>query len=275
MQSKLLIPNIFLCIALCFGSLNAQLIDQHVQEETLLIEGVSTSVQKARVVGELDEFRELWRDFLKDEFDIKTSRKGEVILAEKVVINRITDRRGDLILFIFPLEKEVEFNVAFKLGYDVYLNSAEFPDEAQNLKDFAVYFINYYYYRYLEDYIKQQEKNFEDLNRELRSNTKAITKADKTVAKLEKNISKNDKRTDKLRLSLETAPEQEKEDILGELNEIRIKNSEYNQEIAETRAPLSKHEEIIKTLEPKIEKLEKQLNQNRLMYIEARDRIKR
>jgi hypothetical protein len=138
--------------------LHAQLIDQQVNEETMLIDGISTTVQKARVIGEVSEFRDIWRDFLKDEFNIKSSRKGEVLIAEEVVVNRITDRRGDLILFLYPHDKEVNFNLAFRLGYDIYINSDEFPEEATNLKDFTVYFINFYYYHYLEDYIRKQEK---------------------------------------------------------------------------------------------------------------------
>ncbi len=257
------------------GSLHAQLIDQQVEEETMLIDGISTSVQKARVVGELDEFRDLWRKFLKEEFDLKSSRKGDIIVAEKAVINRITDRRGDLILFLYPLEKEVNFNVAFKLGYDVYLNSEEFPEEAENLKDFTVYFINYYYYYYLEDYIKKQERNLSDLKRELKSASKSIAKSDKNVSKLEKNIGKNEKKKERLTAEFETAPEGEKENIRSELSEIKMDNMELREDISEAKAPVGKYQELVRTLEPKIVKLEEQLNRNRLMFIEARDRIKR
>lgn len=264
-----------LLVLLFAGTLHAQLIDQQVREETMLIDGISTTVQKARVVGQVDEFRSLWRDFLKDEFGIKTSRKGDVIIAEEVVVNRITDRRGDLILFMYPQEKEVNFNIAFRLGYDVYLNSDEFPEEATNLRDFAVYFINYYYYHYLEDYIKMQEKNLGNLQKELKTAVKTIQKSEKSVEKMEKKLSRNDKKTERLQESLETSPEEEKEGILSEITSIRMENTALRQEISEVKAPVEKNEELIKVLEPKIAKLEETLDRNRLMYIEARDRIKR
>lgn len=267
--------QIFLILTMGIGSVYAQLIDQQVEEETILIDGISTTVQKARVVGEVDEFRDLWRDFLKDEFDLKTSKKGDVIVAEEAVINRITDRRGDLILFLYPQEKEVSFNLAFRLGYDVYLNSSEFPEEATNLKDFTVYFINYYYYQYLEDYIKQQEKNLSALNSELKSSTKAIEKSSKSVAKMEKSIAKNDKRTEKLSSSLESAPEEERASVQASLSDLRLENTALRQSIKEVKAPVAKYQTFINSLEPKIVSLEKQLDRNRLMYIEARDRIKR
>lgn len=257
------------------SSLYAQLIDQQVKEETLLIDGISTTVQNARVIGEVDEFRDLWRRFLKDEFGLKTSRKGDVIIAEETVINRITDRRGDLILFLYPLEKEVNFSVAFKLGYDIYLNSKEFPTEATNLKDFTVYFINYYYYHYLEGYIKQQERNLSDLKKELKTANKVIGKSAKSVGKLEKNISKNEKRTAKIAASLGEAAEMDKDALRNQLSELRAENATLKQSIAEEKAPVFKNEELVRTLEPKIMKLEEQLDRHRLMYIEARDRIKR
>lgn len=267
--------HIILFVFFFSANLHAQLIDQQVKEETMLIDGISTTVQKARVIGEVDEFRDIWRDFLKDEFNIKSSKKGEILVAEEVVVNRITDRRGDLILFIYPLDKEVDFNLAFRLGYDVYINSSEFPEEATNLKDFTVYFINFYYYHYLEAYINQQEKNLGDLQGELKSSVKVIKKAQKQVARAEKKMAKNDKRLEKLNSSMETAGESDKESILTEMNQLRLENTELKQEVSEARAPVSKNEDLIEILEPKIEKLQEQLDRNRLMYIEARDRIKR
>ena len=266
---------IVLILLLCIGTLHAQLIDQQVSEETMLIDGISTTVQKARVVGNIDDFRDLWRDFLKDEFDIKTSKKGDVIIAEEVVVNRITDRRGDLILFMYPLEKEVNFNVAYRLGYDVYLNAEEFPAESANLKDFTVYFINYYYYHYLEDYISKQEKNLRDLQSEMKTSVRNIQKSQKTVSKMEKKMEKNEKKIEKLTASMESMSEGDKESVQREINDMRLENTAMRQEIAAEKAPVSKNEEMIELLGPKIEKLEKQLDRNRLMYVEARDRIKR
>jgi septal ring factor EnvC (AmiA/AmiB activator) len=92
---------------------------------------------------------------------------------------------------------------------------------------------------------------------------------------MEKKMSKNDKRLDKLNTSIETAAESEKEDILMEMNELRLENTGLKQEVSEAKAPVSKNEDLIAVLEPKIEKLQEQLDRNRLMYIEARDRIKR
>lgn len=267
--------NLIVLLLLISCHLQAQLIDDQVKEETILIDGIATTVQKASVVGNVDDFRDQWRSFLKNEFNVRSSRKGDVLTAEEVVINRITDRRGDLIIFLYPLEKEVSFNVAYKLGYDIYLNSEEFPEETAQLKEFTAYFINYYYYHYLEDYISRQEKNLRDLRKDLKKATKTIQKADRSVAKLQRKISKNEKRIERLSSSVSTASESEKEAIRTEINQAQAENIALRQEAKEAQKPVSRSEDMIQLLEPKIAELEEKLDHNRLMFVEARDRIKR
>ncbi len=139
-------------------SLFAQSLNISVGNNTMLIDGVSTSVQTATVSGDIDDFKRIYKRFLKKNFDVKTNGRDNKLVSEEVVINQITDKRGDLILFAYPLPNEVSFNLAYKLGYDVYLNPQEFPEESERLQEFARFFLFHYYYQYLQTYIKQEKR---------------------------------------------------------------------------------------------------------------------
>ncbi len=264
-----------LLILLLYGSLAAQKLNLEVKEDEILIDGVKTAVQTATVIGNVDDFKDIYRNFCKKEIDVKVSRKGDKLTANKVVVNQITDKRGDLILYLYPVEDKVTFNLAFKLGYDVYINSRKFPEEAKNLRDFTTYFLSHYYYDYLDDFIDKEEKQIKGLKKELKSARKEIRKSERRATKLERKIAYREVRLDRTQADLNDAEDQEqKSKLLEKTNELKEEIREYKAELRSQQQPRGEQEGIIASLEPKINKMEETLARHRLMYLEARDRVK-
>ncbi|MDZ7845433.1 MAG: hypothetical protein U5L96_00880 [Owenweeksia sp.] len=194
---------LFFCLSL---SLSAQKLNVNVTEDEMLIDGVSTAVQTSTVDGNLDDFKDFYQDFLKDKFDLKVKKRDNRLVAEEVVVNQITDRRGNLILFVYPLEDQITLNLAYQLGYDVYLNRQEFPVEAQNLQNFTEFFLYHYYYQYLDDHIKEQEKKLKKLERELKKAERSLQQARKKEGKNKRKIDKANRKIEKRQEKLAELP---------------------------------------------------------------------
>lgn len=234
-------------------------------EEDILINGVSITVANTQLKGDLKTIKKSWKKFVKTNLGQKLSEKNDVLSAKGVVINQITDKRGDLMVYVYNKDNDVLLNVAFKLGYDVYLDSKKYPAEFAKMQSYLEYFTNNYYNDYLPTFIKAKKKSLKVLTKENKRSEKQVKKANKCIKKYDKKIGKQERKIVKL----------EKKDGTEEKQKGRSeKIAEYQIEKSRYKELLRVHTEIINALAPKIEETNKSINSANLTLIEVRSKIK-
>lgn len=234
-------------------------------EEDILINGVTITVANTQLKGDLNTIKKSWIKFVKKNLNQKLTEKDDVLSATEVVVNQITDKRGDLLVYVYNKDNDVLLNVAYKLGYDVYLDSKKYPEEFAKMKSYLEYFTNSYYVDYLPTYIKAKKKSLKVLTKENKRAEKQVKIANHCIKKYNKKIAKCEKKLEKLKKKEGTEEKQ------GEYLE---KIAEYKTEVAKYQELLRVNTEIITTLKPKIEETKNEINAANLTLIEVRSKIK-
>lgn len=235
-------------------------------EEDILINGVTTTVANSQLKGDIKQIKKSWLKFVKVNLDQKMSEKDDVLSATEVVINQITDKRGDLLVYIYNKDNDVLLNVAYKLGYDVFLNSEKYPEEFKKLQSYLEYFTYNYYNDYLPSYIKNKKKSLKVLTKENRKAEKNVKKSNKCISKFDRKNAKYTKRINKLIEKGDTASEK--------LVKYKAKIADYDKKKEYYQELLKVSSEIITTLSPKIEATKEEINSANLTLIEVRSKVK-
>lgn len=238
------------------------------KEEKLLINGVNTVVASTMLKGDFNDVKKSWRKFVKTHLQQKMDEKDNVQIVKETVINQVSDKRGDLISYIYKTGNELSFNIAFKLGYDVYLNSDKFPEEFKKFNDFLEYFTYNYYNDYLPAYIKGLNKNLRDLEKEVKTAKKSIKKSTRSNKQNDRKISKNEKKISKL----ESKAELDTKETLR-LNEAKQQIVQYQKQLEYNSGLVKVSEGILVALDPKVSELQKEINSANLSLIEVRSKI--
>ncbi len=167
-----------------------------INESQLLLDGVMVNVASSQMTGDIKDIQKAWESYIKEQLDVKFQEKNGVLFIEETVINKITDKRGDVISYLFVFDSKVSFNFAYKLGYDVYVNSTDYPDEFAKEVDFINHFLAVYYDNFLPKRIKEVKKEQKNLLKELKKSNKIIKKTEKKNTKLDKLNSNPKEKTD-------------------------------------------------------------------------------
>lgn len=244
-------------------------------ENNILINGVPVNVGNIILPGDVDQVKDLWQSFIKEQLKEKMKEEDDMLILEENVVNQVTEKRGDLLAYIYNQNDKVSLNVGYKLGYDVYLNSAQYPEEFNRLKDFINYFTYFYYSEYLPDYIKEQSKNLKVLQKENSAAEKSIKTATKENKKLGKSINKNKKELIDYDTKILSATEQEAKTTLT------TKQKEISKEIADDQKAIEYNTTLMESkqtritnLQPKIESTSAKISTAQLTLIEVRSKVK-
>jgi hypothetical protein len=179
------ILNMILAIGLVSSSFG-QTSFVNFEETDILIDGVNVHVGASQLKGDLDDIRKQWIAFVKEEIGDKIKDEDGTLVLKETVINRVTDKRGDLLTYIYNRDENVSINVSYRLGYDVYLNSKQYPDEYSKMERFIRHFIYEYYAETLPKMIKENKKGLKTLNKEEKAANKAISKAEKSLKRIKR-----------------------------------------------------------------------------------------
>jgi peptidoglycan hydrolase CwlO-like protein len=131
------------------------------------------------------------KEFLKDRSDIKLKKDGDnILIAEKASLPAITTKRGDLIGYSQITEQYYSMAIAFRMGYDISLSTAEWPREMESLKQYVKAFMTFHYEQVYARRIKDLEKELDGVEKErdqteskLNSLTKKINNNSKKIGK--------------------------------------------------------------------------------------------
>lgn len=245
------------------------------QEEEILINGTTVNVGNTLLRGDLKKVKKYWIEFVKKHLQKTMKENDGVLVTPQSVVNQITDKRGDLMTYIYNKDNQVSLNMAYKLGYDVYLNSAQFPEEFEKMKEFMVFFVSNYYNNFLPGYIKQKEKSLKVLEKERNKAQKLIAKTKKKNKKLNKKNTSLEKKIEKYQTKSSEVKDATKKDAL----EVKTKGYEEvkntnTKSLGVNNKVINSQQEIVSTLNPKIDKVTDLITSAKLTLIEVRSKMK-
>lgn len=169
------------------------------EEQEVAFDDSKLSAWVMPVVNNLDEALKDLDDFVKDRSDVRMKKGGEnIIIAEKVSLPAIATKRGDLIGYGFITDSYFAVAVIFRLGYDISLNSEDWPKEMENFHTYARQFMSYHYEHAYDRRMEDIDKEIKGLEKDKDQNEKQIDSANKRIANL---VKKTEKETDESKIT--------------------------------------------------------------------------
>jgi prefoldin subunit 5 len=172
------------------GSLKAQ-IHLFLEEQEVTVPDGKITAWVFPTAGNLEETLDDLKNYCKDRSDLKMKKEGEnIIMAEKISFPAVATKRGDLIGYSFMTEKYYAMALAFKLGYDISVDSESWAVEAENLRNYAKAFMTYHYEQTYARRVEILEKEIKGLEKDKKQNENKIGNITDKVNSLGKKIGK-------------------------------------------------------------------------------------
>lgn len=168
-----------------------------------------------------DAVRETCTDYAKDQLGVKLKKRGkDLLMAKEVKVPSISSYTGDLKIQMSTVQNQTQVAVAFMPGYDIALNSDEYPDDMENLRQFVRNMVKYHHVSNLQATIKSDKKRLQDLQRSMKKNQRESSKLDKSISRYERKIN-SDKTTESEKFDLKSDQEEARNRILtlADMNE--------------------------------------------------------
>jgi len=194
--------KIYLILLSCLFIMDAFSQKVTMNEEKILIDKKPTNAWVAVINENIDLVRKSFVRFAKDKYDAKAKKKNKrTLLIEQANLPTISDKQGDLWVAFYPENNTIKMGIAYSLGYDIAINSEEYPTEMSNLKSFFREFVVYYKSEYFNTLIAEDQKRIKELSAELRKNQKEFKSLTRSISKVEKTILKETDETVKFELN--------------------------------------------------------------------------
>jgi hypothetical protein len=196
MKTIVFLISIFISTAVVAQDFEVKIANDSLTFDDTRYLAVSTSVDGTR-----DEVAEIWKAFLKEEYDIKSIKinKTNFIVEKEVVIPEIIKKRGDLILqaVSYPSTGKAKLTLSYRLGYDICVNPVIFSKEYTKMQNFLEYFGYYYYNEVTSLEIADLRKKSADLEKEKKHNNNRNNTLENSNKNLDKNITSNNTKIEK------------------------------------------------------------------------------
>lgn len=208
-------------------SSNAQMLD--VYDDQVKHEGKKRSAVTADIRPGPKTVKKAWQDYIKSEYDTKIKGIGflvnkEVLSAEEVVIEAISDKTMNLYTRVVEKDGQTSLSVFGSIGYDVYFSEYDYRSEYRALQRMLLNFLDTFLPKYYDQAVAEVQANIADVRDE--------------IADLEEDV--NDNR-------------QEIDDNLAEIEKLKDRNADLQKEIVDKERRL---ESMQVTLDDKLNQLE-------------------
>jgi len=221
------------------------------EDETTTEKDRNVNVLIIKTTDDFDEAINNYKKFAKDEYDLKVKKENNnYYIIEEVDIPQFSVKRGDLKTYLYHTDTVNILAFSFLLGYDISINSQDYPQEMANFKKFVIGYMEYHYEQYYAERIKELNKSLDKSQKELSKMEKEVSSTKKKIESLEK---KAEKETDEAKnrqiQSERTSLENETEQLLGELPGLRDNVSEYEKAVFELKTEMNAYLQAIAKLE--------------------------
>lgn len=171
------------------------------QDAKVIHDKISKPCLTAVVDPSTDELKDAWVEYLSKNHEVKLKGSGfmtnkDVLTAEKIVITAVSPKAMDLYTEIIEVEGRTSMKVFAAFGYDIYVNSTDFPTEYAAMKKIMSDFLSTYITNFHSEKVVFHQK-------EVNGFTKDKSKLDKSIAKDAKNIEKMTSKIEKMNESIE------------------------------------------------------------------------
>lgn len=247
---------IFLISIFISTAVLAQDFDVKIVNDSLTFDDTRYLAASTSVDGTRDEVADVWKKFLKDEYDIKGIKlnKTNFVVEKEVVISEIIKKRGDLILLAvgYPGTGEVKLTLSYRLGYDICVNPETFPNEYIGLQNFLEYFGYYYYNEITVFEISDLRKKLSNLEKEKKQNISANNSLESSNNSLNKSISSNTKKIEKKQKEIDKNKSDDVEKNKEKIEDLKTKNIENLNQIELNNLEISQNNDKNTALDVKI-----------------------
>lgn len=229
----------FLCVLLS-SSLMAQSLapfQKQITIEKVNVDSWAASIER----GTEDDLKEAFGDFISKNYKLKSKKNGKHGLkVEEANISQITTRRGDLHVLFSTETGRLEMAVAFMMGYDIFLNSKDNPQEMERFKEFFAAFLMDYYKGFYEKQVREKEKILKNLRGQIADNEKKIKSLQKDIESTQKKIAKETDQLKKVELENKNVAARRQIDALNEMDaNLNKQASNYEKEIADIKVQIA------------------------------------
>lgn len=162
------------------------------EERDILIQGNKYHALVTQVNGDLKKVKKSWSDYMKSEHGVNydQSIKKNELNVNKISLFSVSDKRGDLTTVFYRNEGITEMANIFKLGYDVQLNSAQYPEEFAKLQTLVERFAKLHFESYYEQTLKNYREKLEVAKKELKQEGKIAKRYQRRYTRLMKKTDK-------------------------------------------------------------------------------------
>jgi hypothetical protein len=142
---------------------------------------------------ETKTLKKAWVDYVKKGFGVKMKGIGfltnkDVLYAEKVNFDAISDKRIDFYTRIVEDDNGSEMQVYARFGYDNYVEKTQTPIPYAKMEGVLIGFLKDYLPGYHKSMVNDTQKRIKALEKEQKNLGKDIKKSEKNISSLEKKI---------------------------------------------------------------------------------------
>ena len=211
-------------------SLSAQTL--HINRSTYEHEDKERPSVEVKVEVPPDYLKKAWKDYLKDEHDVKMKGIGflankDMLSAEEVVFAALSQKEMDFFTYFSEKNGTTTFNVFASLGYDIYVGGDDLQGEFKTMRSIVESFLDQTLPAYFADREEEAKERVADIRddisdaeKSLKNNQKEIEELKKEIADLEKLLKEKQSALTDAEQALEKAASQRKE-IVNQLRASR------------------------------------------------------
>jgi len=137
--------------------------------------------------------KKTFTEFSKKELRLKPKSAGKMMVtSEEASIPAISAKRGDFRGVIFSEDNSYKLGVAFAFGYDMIVNSEEYPTEMTALRDITIDYMKFHYTRYYDNMLEKKGRERAKLEKQVKNTEKEISSLRASIRRSEKKIFKTE-----------------------------------------------------------------------------------
>jgi len=202
------------------------------------------------ITDDFDDAMDNYKDYVKEEFGLKVKKNSSTCYEiPEVNVPHLSIKRGDLKTYLFQTDSMNILAFSFLLGYDIHVNSQDYPQEMAEFKKFVIRYMEFHYKAFYDEKIEDKNKELGKLKKELKQNEDKISSLKKKSTNLgEKEAKEEDVAKKNKIVSEKQIVDSEIDTMVEQLPDLRNNVQEMEQVIFEFKDELNKYHQAIITL---------------------------
>ena len=241
--------KLMLALVLCLpGTGIAQ--DVFLLEDTIATNDVPVNALIINMPNDFDEAMVNYKKFVKDAYKLKVKKENSsTYVIEAVDLPHLSVKRGDLKTYLIPTDTINIMGFSFLLGYDIFLDSKEHPEEMDRFKQYVVRYMDFNCRAHYTNKIERLTKELDGSKKELRQRENKISSLTKKSISLDKKASKETDETKRNQFNSEKVLiENDIKSTSSQLPDIRFYMSEKEEEVLGIKEELNRYHKLITAL---------------------------